>query len=81
MKEIRILLRKVSDVTVNIKDCTKRFNKRQAPSLKASGQRMQYICRGGDREYHLFHDDQYWFWSYRSFIYFQYEVVSDFFIS
>ena len=34
---------------------------REAPSLKAGGQGMRYICRVGEREYHLFHDDLYWF--------------------
>ena len=34
---------------------------REAPSLKAGGQGIRYVCRVGEREYQLFHDDLYWF--------------------
>lgn len=34
---------------------------RQAASLKAGGQGIRYICRSEDKEYHLFHDDEWWF--------------------
>lgn len=34
---------------------------RHAASLKAGGQGIRYICRSEDKEYHLFHDDEWWF--------------------
>ena len=34
---------------------------REAPSLKAGGQGMRYVCRVGEKKYNLFHDDLYWF--------------------
>ena len=34
---------------------------RPAPSLKAGGQGIRYICRIGEKTLMLFHDDPYWF--------------------
>ena len=36
-------------------------DEREAPSLKAGGQGIRYICRVNQRRYTLFHDDPYWF--------------------
>lgn len=34
---------------------------REAPSLKAGGQGIRYICKVGDKEIHLYNDDIFWF--------------------
>lgn len=34
---------------------------RQAPSLKAGGQGVRYVCRVGERTLMLFYDEPYWF--------------------
>ena len=37
------------------------LDEREAPSLKAGGQGIRYICLVQDRCYNLFHDGDYWF--------------------
>lgn len=37
------------------------LDEREAPSLKAGGQGIRYVCRVGEKTVLLFHDDLYWF--------------------
>lgn len=36
-------------------------DEREAPALKAGGQGTRYMCRVGDQQIALFHDEPYWF--------------------